>query len=231
MTPRCHQARGAQVLACARLMIRSVSGRTVTIRSRIGSSGKVITSTMTCPPSRRPTTPPRAPAEAASAASVNSTTSPISKSCISVTPSIVRLGVGSNQTRSIAFRPVVPSSKNRRGPITNDQVGENSAANSSLLPTELYDRSKDHSFNYRIPDEAGIASPNMEDALPFSTVSLRSKDPVQLGPSAPCVRCPREWITEYRWQLHSSDPRRLRRTCVRLSPFLRVESHTEGVRT
>jgi hypothetical protein len=150
---------------------------------------------------------------------------------MSVTLSIVGLGVGSNQSRGIAFSPVVPSSKNRGNPITDCQVEESSAADSSLSPAELYDRSSDHSFNYRIPDEIGIASPNMEDALPFSTVSFRSKDPVQLGPRAPYVRCPRKWITEYRWQLHHSDARRLIRTCVRPSSFLRVENHTKGVRT
>jgi hypothetical protein len=230
MTPRRYQARGSQALACARLMIRSASGRTVTIRSRIGSSGKVITSTMTWPSSRRSTTPPRAPADAASTATVNSTTSPISRSCMSVTHSIVGLGVGSDQSWVIAYRPVVPSSNNRGDPITDGQVGENSATNSSLSSAELYNRSSGYRFNYRIPDESGIASTDMEDALPFSTVSFRSKDPIQLGPSAPYVPCSRKWIAEDRQQLHDFDARRLRRTCVRPSQLLRVENHAEGVR-
>lgn len=103
-------------------MIRSIPGGTMTIRSRIGSGGRVVISTMTLPSSRRSVIPPRAPAGAGSAGSVSSTTSPTATSSIVAIPPSVGLGIGGDQPGCRSFICVVPSREHGCGAVVDPRA-------------------------------------------------------------------------------------------------------------
>ena len=179
---------GGQACGWACSITRSVSGRTKTIRSRIGSSGRVMTSTMTIPLSRRSVTPPRAPSGARSTASVSSTTSPIARSSIVAIPPSVGLGVGSDQTRGGLCVSVVPCSEDGRSSSVDSQHDKDAVARGASLSAQSSDWSPSHSLSDRFPDEFRVLNLNPEDAPPFIGVSFDSKNPIdQLGLRAPGV--------------------------------------------
>jgi len=218
----------SQVWGCARSMMRSVSGGTMAIRSRIGSRGRVVTSTMTMPSSRRSVTPPRAPAGAGSAGSVNSTMSPIANSSIVAIPSSVELGIGSDQSRRSAFICVVPNRKNRSKSAIDCQGDKNAIAGSGSHTAQPSDRRPQHSSGDRFPNEPLITPSDMEDTPPFLGVSFLPEDPLsQLCRFAPGIFVSWERISNFRRPRHSSDARGRGRTCVSLRSILGVSSQTK----
>lgn len=228
MTPFQWTILGGQACGWACSTTRSVSGCTKTIRSRIGSRGRVMTSTMTIPLSRRSVTPPRAPAGARSAASVSSTTSPIARSSIVATPPSVGLGVGSDQSRRGLCVSVVPCGEDERSSVVDSQHDKDAVARGASLSAQSSDWSPSHRLSDRFPNEFCVLSLNLEDTPPFIGVSFDPKNPIdQLGSRAPGIFGSWKGLSNFWRPGHNADARRRRRACVQHRQILRASSHTK----
>ncbi len=201
------------------------------IRSRIGSSGRVVTSTITWLLSRMSVTPPCAPAGAASTDSVSSTMSPTLSSAMATIASIVGLGVCGNQAWCCLCIRVVPCRGDSRGPLIDDQLDEGPTADAGVLFVHSRDESSDYCRGDQAPNEICVFLGYPEDASPFGAMTLLRKDPIgQLDPLTPCVGGAGKRLADLRWPCHTTHAMEQRRTCVRLRSILRVEKHTKGAR-
>jgi hypothetical protein len=192
---------------------RSDAGGAMTIRSRIGSRGMVITSTMTLPSSRRSVTFPRASAGAVSIASGNSTASPTFISRATAIAPIVGLRICGDQSRSVIFQFVMPCGESGRGSTVDHQIGDHPATDAGSRSPHPGNGKVQNSFGNHTPDQASLIRANMEDAFPFGSVSF-PEDPLQLGLSAPSVLGPGERLSNDRLPLHSPDAKEGNCTCV-----------------
>jgi|GEM_PF-4174699 len=214
MTPfRREVAASGQVCGCACSMMRSVSGRTKTIRSRIGSKGIVITSTMT-KSSRTSAMQPRDSAGARSTASVNSTTSPIATSSIVAIPSSVGLGIGGYQPRRRTFVRVVPCGENRGESPIDGYVDKDAIAGGNPFAATARHWRREYGLGNAIPNPLRVLSRNMKNTSPFGSMSFCSKDPLQLDPLVPGVLGAGEGLSDSRWPGHATEARKRRRACV-----------------
>ena len=226
MTPGYRRRLRSQVCGWDFSMMRSVSGRTKTIRSRIGSKGIVITSTMTRSSSTS-AMPPRDPAGARSTDSVNSTRSPIAMSSIVAIPSSVELGVGGDQSRCCPFIRVVPCGENwSRSPV-DSHIDEDAIADRDPGAMDFCNWRHRYGLSNAIPYLIRIIGIDVKNTPPFRSMSIGSKDPRQLDFLVPKIRStwkrrPASW-----WPLHTADARERRRTCVQHRSILRVSNHTK----
>ncbi len=228
MTPSPLPAPQTQVWGWARLMMRSISGGTKTIRSRIGSRGSVVISTITVPSLRRSAIPPRAPAGAESAGSLSSTRSPIARSSMVAIPSSVGLGISGDQPRCGAFVLVMPCRKDKSDSVIDPQCEEDAIGDGAALSTQPRDRSLQYGFGNRIPDEITVSRSNVENTPPFIAVPVLAENPVvQLALCAPSVRCTGKAFANSRGPRHCPDARDRNFTRVRLRSIFRSDNQTK----
>jgi len=227
MTPDRHPvALRSQSCGWALLMMRSDSGRMKTIRSRIGSRGRVITSTITRSSSTS-AMPPRDPAGARSTDSVSSTKSPIATSSIVAIPSSVELGVGGDQSRCCPFPRVVPCGENWSGSPVDGHVDEDAIADSDTGAMDFCNWRHRHGLSNAIPYLLRITGINMKNTPPFQSMPIRSKDPLQLVFLVPKTRSTGKRRSDSWWPLHAADARGRGRTCVQHRSILRGGNHTK----
>jgi hypothetical protein len=229
MTPACHRRLlRSQVCGWAFSMMRNVSGRTKAIRSRIGSRGRVVTSTMTRPSSRRSVTPPRAPAGAGSAGSVNSTMSPIANSSIVAIPPSVELGISGDQSRRRAFIGVMPCGEDWSASTIECEGDKNAIAGSDSHAAQSGNWRPQHNSCDCLPNEVLVTHSDMKDTPPFLGVPLLAEDPLsQLCPFAPGALTSRKKLSNFRRPRHDPDAKERDRMCVRLRSILHAGNRTE----
>lgn len=215
-------------VAQTRSITRNVSGSTKTTLSRMGSRGRVMTSTMTLPLSRRSVTPPRAPAGAASTGTVNSTGVPTAKSSIVAISTSVELGIGGDQSRCSARVFVVPRREHRSNTTFDHQLDEDSIAGTDPFSAHLCDWDSEHCLGNPLPYEIRILRLDLKDSPPFGTVPLLPEHPFdELGSNAPGFRSPGKRLSDFWWPRHRPDARDCEFTRVCLRSILRIECHTK----
>lgn len=199
------------------------------MRSRTGSRGKVVTSTMTLSSSRMSATPPWAPDGALSAALVSSTRSPTCSSAIAAISPIVGLGVGRNQPWCRVHIRVVPCRYGKSDSFADSKLAKDFTAHSGAGMAKRCHWCGQHTQSDRFPNEIEVVDRHAEDAIPLRSMAVLREDPV--GPlllRAPGILGTRQWIANSWWPVHLDHAMERRRTCVRLRSILRVEIHTEG---
>src|SRR4051812_48916904 len=137
------------------------------MRSRTGSGGKVVTSTITRSSSRMSVTPPWAPEGALSAALVSSTTSPMCSSAIAAISSIVRLGVSRHQTRRCVHIDVVPCSYDESDSPVDFQLEKNFTANPRVRLANCRYWCSQYPQGDRFPHKIEIVSSDAKDPVPL----------------------------------------------------------------
>lgn len=226
MTPAACRRFWCQVCGCDRLMMRNVSGRTKTIRSRIGSRGMVITSMMTRSSSTS-AMPPRDPAGARSTDSVSSTRSPIANSSIVAIPSSVELGVSGYQPRCCLFIRVVPRCENWSGSSVDDYVDKDTVTDGDPGAMDFRNWRHRDGLSNAVPYLICILDLYVKNTFPFRSVPIRSKYPLQLDSLVPNTRSSGKGLSNSRRPGHGGDARKQRRVGVRLRSILCTGNHTE----
>jgi hypothetical protein len=201
-----------QARACLPLTSRRTSGDTTTILSRIGSRGRVVTSTITWLLSRTSVTPPCAPAGAASTARVSSTTSPIFKLSMVAIASIVGPGISGNQSRRSFCICIVPCSNDRGNSLVCNQLEGDATTSASVLFNDSAYWSRQHSLGDQTPNEINVLLRYPKDPPPFRAVAILRKDPIsQLASFTPSILCAWERLTKFGWPHNAIDVRKCRR--------------------
>lgn len=142
--------------------------------------------------------------------------------------SMLRGRVGSHQSRGCDGDGVMPGDSCRSVAVIDFEVDFNPAGGSKREAIAHHlDRGSECPAGNRLPNLCGIAWGDMEDLLPFRSMSFVSKNPVQLGLRVPSARSTGKGISDSGWPRHATDAKRRRRTRVRRRSILRMDFHTE----
>jgi hypothetical protein len=125
---------------------------------------------------------------------------------------------------------VMPRDECQSMPSIDGKPDFDSASYAVGRPANLRDRGPRHRLGDSPPDSHHLSEINPEHTRPFATMSLFSKDPLQLALFVPDVLSAGKRGSNSGWPGHRTDARRRRRVGVRLKSILRVSNHTEAKR-
>lgn len=122
---------------------------------------------------------------------------------------------------------VMPRDECQGMAIIDGKPGFNSASHAVRRLANLRDRGSRHRVGNSPPDSRHVSVVHAKHPCPFATMSLFSKDPLQLASFVPDVLSAGKGGSGSRWPGHGSDARRWKHARVRHRSILGAGNHTE----